>query len=241
MGAVRLVEPELSASATATLSSDESVAFSGPGSSLWSEVWGWLTKTDATDSKPKAALAVEELVGCCVGSGSEVERVDAACELGRLARLGDGTALSALLTLFSSEEETARRAGFLGVSRAGNIAVSGLLTILKNVDDLPGGPDADGEPCLRTHIRVDVLYCLGQCAVANAAAMQTANPQAWLDMAGSVIDGAKAAIGKASKELEAFVAERAPVEGEALVFYVLERRVSTQALSPPQVDLQGCA
>ena len=39
MGAVRLVEPELSSPVTTTLP-DDSVAFTGPGSSLWSEVWG---------------------------------------------------------------------------------------------------------------------------------------------------------------------------------------------------------
>ena len=107
-----------------------------------------------------------------------VERFDAACELGRLARLGDGAALAELLTLFISEAETARRAGFLGVSRSGNAAVPGLLAILGDEKALPGVPDADGEPCLRTHILVDAMYCLGQCAVANAAAAQTANPEA---------------------------------------------------------------
>ena len=43
-------------------------------------------------------------------------------------------------------------------------------------------------------------------------------------MVGSVLDSARVAIATASNELQAFVGERAPVEGESLVFYVLERR-----------------
>ena len=75
-------------------------------------------------------------------------------------------------------------------------------------------------------------YCLGQCAIAT--------PATELQTATSVIEGAAAAIQRASAELAEFVATRPPVEGEPLVFFPLERR-RLMAESANTLGLVGAA
>ena len=178
MGAVRLVEPALS---TAGAGLSPQPQFSGPGSALWQEVWSWLASADDAERSPAVEgdvawmnKVVSELKALCLSTTSEVERMDAACKLARLARApasGD-TALSALLALFTGEEERGRRAGLVGVSRAGAAAVPGLLGIVAAPPQLEGTPGTAGNNSnvqspaegyeLPTHIAVDAMYLLRQ-------------------------------------------------------------------------------
>jgi hypothetical protein len=238
MGAVRLVEPHLSAPASiddAAVSEDD---FSGPGSELLGEVATWMSGdgSSSSSSSPAPSRSVSELVEHGLATTSEVERLDAACALGKLCRAGSAEALTTLLALLADEEERLRRLAFVALSRAGPSAVPGLLGIVADPPQMEGttkltqaytnkllGETSWEGVSLDVHIAVDALYCVGQCAIAPDA-LEGMGPEAWLEMATSVVEGCGAAIDRASAELAEFIATRPPVDGEGLVFYALERR-----------------
>ena len=222
MGAVRLAEPPAAEAAggggnVAAAAAAAAAAASSTSSTLHDEVAGWLAGSlQALASPPPAAGAeVGRLAAVALDAASEVERYDAACALGQLARQQSGAseaaALAALRRLFCSEAERGRRAGLLGSSRAGLGAVGPLLEILADPAPIHGGGNGEGSDettQTQAHVRVDAAHAIGQ-AVTTAVAVAAGKGHhgLLLPACARAVDGLAAAIARAAAELAQYAAD----------------------------------
>ena len=178
MGAVRLSEPELGVSNISLAPSDAPHPFtpgSGAGEALWDTHWSFFTGSAAAPSAVLDAAGVQLCAGTVLLSKSDVERMDAAMQLGATVAAGfdptfkgDSTsesdialaaeaALEALCALFCDvQHESARRAALYALATANEGAVWFLLKQLREPTLALPANSTGTTPC--------VLYALGNAA-----------------------------------------------------------------------------